>query len=225
MFYEVVVAPGYEPEALEILQRKRNLRVLSVGPTDSSSAPRPYDVRPLTGGMLVQAHDTLDEDPSKWKTATQRAPTPAELEDLAFAWTAAKHVKSNAIVLAKDKTLVGMGAGQPNRVVSVHLAQRAAGDRSKGSVLASDAFFPSPTTSSWPPKPASLPSSSPAGPFTTTRSSPPPTSTTSPWFSPESGTSVTEVRDDNTSPLNPGTPSRRPRVGASPLIEPHDPGR
>ncbi len=144
VFYEVVVAPGYEPEALEILQRKRNLRVLSVGEADSPGAPHPYDVRPLTGGMLVQAHDTLDEDPSEWKTVTQRAPTPAELEDLAFAWTAAKHVKSNAIVLAKDKTLVGMGAGQPNRVVSVHLAQRAAGDRSGGSVLASDAFFPFP---------------------------------------------------------------------------------
>ena len=144
VFYEVVVAPGYEPEALEILERKRNLRVLSVGQADSASAPRPYDVRPLTGGMLVQAHDNLDEDPSEWKTVTQRAPTPAELEDLAFAWTAAKHVKSNAIVLAKGKTLVGMGAGQPNRVVSVHLAQRTAGDRSRGSVLASDAFFPFP---------------------------------------------------------------------------------
>ena len=98
----------------------------------------------MTGGLLVQTPDTLDEDPAEWKTVTERAPTSAELEDLGFAWTAAKHIKSNAIVFAKDRTLVGMGAGQPNRVVSVHLSGRAAGEKSKGSVLASDAFFPFP---------------------------------------------------------------------------------
>ena len=141
VFYEVVVAPGYAPEALDILRRKRNLRILQAG---QSTGDQSYDVRPLTGGLLVQTPDILDEDPAGWKTVTERAPTAAELEDLGFAWTAAKHIKSNAIVFAKDRTLVGMGAGQPNRVVSVHLSGRAAGEKSKGSVLASDAFFPFP---------------------------------------------------------------------------------
>ena len=141
VFYEVVVAPGYAPEALKILRRKRNLRILQAG---QSTGDQSYDVRPLTGGLLVQTPDILNEDPAGWKTVTERAPTAAELEDLGFAWTAAKHIKSNAIVFAKDRTLVGMGAGQPNRVVSVHLSGRAAGEKSKGSVLASDAFFPFP---------------------------------------------------------------------------------
>ena len=92
----------------------------------------------------MQTPDTIDEDPSSWQTVTDRVPTETELADLAFAWKAAKHVKSNAIVFAKDRTLVGMGAGQPNRVVSVHLSQRSAGARAPGSVLASDAFFPFP---------------------------------------------------------------------------------
>ena len=141
VFYEVVVAPGYEPEALEILKRKRNLRILAVGP---STGGLDYDIRPITGGLLVQTPDALDEDPATWETATHRSPTDGEMRDLAFAWKAAKHIKSNAIVFAKDLTLVGMGAGQPNRVVSVHLSGRAAGDKATGSVLASDAFFPFP---------------------------------------------------------------------------------
>ena len=141
IFYEVVVAPGYEPEALEILQQKRNLRILAVpqGPMGSV-----FDIRPLSGGLLVQTGDILDEDPSTWDTVTQRAPSEQEMQDLAFAWRAVKHVKSNAILLAKDGFMVGMGAGQPNRVTSVHLALRAAGDKGPGSVLASDAFFPFP---------------------------------------------------------------------------------
>jgi phosphoribosylaminoimidazolecarboxamide formyltransferase/IMP cyclohydrolase len=143
IFYEVIVAPGYEPEALETLKKKRNLRVLAVRP--SSQAPQggtDYDLRPLSGGLLVQTKDTMAEDPSSWKSVTERAPTREEMKDLAFAWKAVKHVKSNAIVLAKDNTLLGIGAGQPNRVTSVHLALRAAGENSKGSVLGSDAFFP-----------------------------------------------------------------------------------
>jgi len=90
----------------------------------------------------VQTADAIAEDPTSWTVATQRQPTKNELKDLAFAWKAAKHIKSNAIVFAKDLALVGMGAGQPNRVVSVHLSQRASGGNAKGSVLASDAFFP-----------------------------------------------------------------------------------
>ena len=88
--------------------------------------------------------DDIAEDPAEWKTVTEREPGAAERQDLAFAWKAAKHIKSNAIVFVKDRALVGMGAGQPNRVVSVHLSQRIAGDKAKGAVLASDAFFPFP---------------------------------------------------------------------------------
>ena len=144
VFYEVVVAPSYEPEALEILEKKRNLRILSVNSGQKNSSNGAYDVRPIAGGVLVQTPDTIDEDPSAWQTVTERVPSETELADLAFAWKAAKHVKSNAIVFAKNQTLVGMGAGQPNRVVSVHLSQRSAGNKAPGSVLASDAFFPFP---------------------------------------------------------------------------------
>ena len=141
VFYEVVIAPGYDDDALAILQRKRNLRILTVGTAPPRAA---LDLRPISGGMLVQGADDIAENPSEWKTVTEREPSAAERQDLAFAWKAAKHIKSNAIVFAKDRALLGMGAGQPNRVVSVHLSQRTAGDKAKGSVLASDAFFPFP---------------------------------------------------------------------------------
>ena len=141
-FYEIVIAPDYAPEALARLQRKRDLRVLQTATAAPSGSALEY--RRVSGGMLVQTADVTSEDPAAWEPVTRRRPTPQELEDLAFAWRAAKHVKSNAIVLAKDKSLLGMGAGQPNRVTSVHLALRAAGERAQGSVLASDAFFPFP---------------------------------------------------------------------------------
>ena len=141
IFYEVVIAPGYDDDALTILRRKRNLRILTVG---AAAAGPALDLRPISGGMLVQGADDIAEDPAEWKTVTEREPSSAEREDLAFAWKAAKHIKSNAIVFAKDRALAGMGAGQPNRVVSVHLSQRIAGDKAKGAVLASDAFFPFP---------------------------------------------------------------------------------
>ena len=142
VFYEVVVAPSYEPDGLEILKKKKNLRILAVTPSQGGETS--YDLRPLSGGLLVQTFDSISEDFSTWKTVTERIPTEEELDDLAFAWKASKHVKSNAIVLARDNSLLGMGAGQPNRVNSVHLALKAAGDKAKGSVLASDAFFPFP---------------------------------------------------------------------------------
>ena len=139
VFYEVVIAPGYDDDALEILRRKRNLRILVIGAAPLKAA---LDLRPISGGMLVQGADDITEDPAAWRTVTEREPSEAERQDLAFAWKAAKHIKSNAIVFAKDRALVGMGAGQPNRVVSVHLSQRIAGENAKGAVLASDAFFP-----------------------------------------------------------------------------------
>ena len=140
VFFEIVVAPSYEPDALEILKKRRNLRVLEASHAEGTMTT--LDVRLVSGGALLQSVDAIDEDAATWKVVTERKPSVAELEDLAFAWKAAKHIKSNTIVLAKDNTLLGMGAGQPNRVVSVHLSLRIAGDKAKGSVMASDAFFP-----------------------------------------------------------------------------------
>ena len=140
VLYDIVVAPEYEPEALEILRKRKRTRVLAVSPNESSIVD--LDARLVSGGALLQATDAVEEDPASWKVVTERSPVEAELEDLAFAWKAVKHIKSNAIVLAKDNTLVGMGAGQPNRVTSVHLALRIAGDKANSSVLASDAYMP-----------------------------------------------------------------------------------
>ena len=139
IFYEIIIAPGYEPEALERLSRKRDLRVLEV---PGAGTQDKWDYRRISGGMLVQTPDILREDPGSWKVVTERKPTAAELADLGFAWTVVKHIKSNAIALVKDQAVVGMGAGQPNRVTSVYLALRRAEAKAKGSVLGSDAFFP-----------------------------------------------------------------------------------
>jgi phosphoribosylaminoimidazolecarboxamide formyltransferase/IMP cyclohydrolase len=143
-FYEIVIAPEYDQDALDLLMKKKNLRVLRVPlPPDYKSKPiQAFDYRRVKGGLLVQEADNLDEDSIEMKVVTQRAPTSAEMQDLRFAWRAVKHVKSNAIVMAKNNTMLGMGAGQPNRVVSVFLAKTKAGDESKGSVMASDAMFP-----------------------------------------------------------------------------------
>ena len=140
VLFDIIIAPAYEEAALDVLRRRRRTRLLEVQP--ASGPQEGLDVRLVSGGALVQQTDDLAESPADWKVVTEREPTAAELADLAFAWKAAKHIKSNTIVLAKDNTLVGMGAGQPNRVVSVHLALHIAEDKAKGSVLASDAFFP-----------------------------------------------------------------------------------
>ena len=142
VLYHIAVAPDYEPGALKILRKRNQLRILkAAAPTGPGEG---IDVRSISGGALIQAVDAIDEDPTSWKVVTKRKPTPAQLEDLAFAWKACKHIKSNTIVLAKDRTLVGMGAGQPNRVTSVHLALRIAEDKARSSVMASDAFLPFP---------------------------------------------------------------------------------
>ena len=140
VLYHVVIAPDFEPEALEMLKRRKQARVLRVSP--ASGPTERFDVRKVSGGAMLQAVDDIPVDTSSWETMSERRPAESELRDLAFAWRAAKHVRSNSIVLAKDMALVGMGAGQPNRVTSVHLALRVAGDRAKGTVLASDAYFP-----------------------------------------------------------------------------------
>ncbi len=140
VLYHVVIAPDFEREALEILKRRKQARVMRVAP--ASGPGERLDVRRVSGGALLQMADEIPVEPRSWVAKSKRQPTGEELLDLAFAWRAAAHVKSNAIVLARESALVGMGAGQPNRVTSVHLALRVAGGKAKGSVLASDAFFP-----------------------------------------------------------------------------------
>ncbi len=146
VFYEIVIAPEYEPEALKLLKRKKDLRILVADlPLGYGKAEAGYlDFRRVKGGFLIQSSDSLPETSVSLKTVTRREPTKAEIEDLLFAWRAVKHVKSNAILLAKDKALLGMGAGQPSRIVSAQIAKEKAGEKTKGSVLASDAMFPFP---------------------------------------------------------------------------------
>lgn len=140
-FIECVIAPDYEPHGLEALKQwKENVRLLRTG--ELVGGPRGVDYRRVDGGLLVQTRDVGADDPDKWKTVTKRKPTEDESKALWFAWLVCKHVKSNAIVLAKGRQVVGVGAGQMSRVDSVEIAVRKAGERSRGSVLASDAFFP-----------------------------------------------------------------------------------
>ncbi len=137
-FYEIVIAPSFEDDARAVLTQKRNLRLLEIDETTPTGPS--LDIRTVRGGFLVQSADLGEM--GDWQTVAERAPTKAELADLHFAWKAARHVKSNAIVIAKGGALLGMGAGQPNRLVSVELAIRLAGDEAQGAVVASDAFFP-----------------------------------------------------------------------------------
>jgi phosphoribosylaminoimidazolecarboxamide formyltransferase/IMP cyclohydrolase len=138
--YDAILALDYAAEALELLGRKKSLRLVKVPMSETNQ--KQLDFRYIRGGFLVQTMDFLAEEEFQPRTVTNREPTKEELSDLFFAWKAVKGIKSNAIVVAKDKTLLGMGTGQPSRVVSVELAMNRAGDRAKGSVLASDAFFP-----------------------------------------------------------------------------------
>ena len=141
--FDAIVAPEYDGKARELLTRKQSLRLVKVAPYRRLAlSESPLEFRHIRGGFLAQAPDLLDDSELKPRTVTERQPTDSELSDLLFAWKAVKAIKSNAIVVARDKTLLGMGAGQPSRVVSVELALKRAADGSMGSVLASDAFFP-----------------------------------------------------------------------------------
>ncbi|WP_250028513.1 bifunctional phosphoribosylaminoimidazolecarboxamide formyltransferase/IMP cyclohydrolase [Paractinoplanes maris] len=144
IFTEVIVAPSYELAALDIFRLKKKLRVL-VAP---AWAPAPAEIKQIGGGVLVQMADRVDapgDDPANWTLATGEPASAEELADLTFAWRAIRSVKSNAILLASGGATVGVGMGQVNRVDSAHLAvNRAGAERAKGSVAASDAFFPFP---------------------------------------------------------------------------------
>ena len=145
-FLEAIVAPDFEPRALEILTTKPkwklNVRLLAAGSLDTP--PSSWLLRPLEGGALLQETDILPDDESEWTVVTEAKPTAEQMVDLRFAWAMVRHVKSNAITICKDGMLLGAGAGQMSRVDSVEIAVKKAGDRIKDSVLASDAFFPFP---------------------------------------------------------------------------------
>jgi len=141
IFTEVIIAPEYEPAALEILMKKPSLRILTCPITRIS----PLEIRPVSGGVLVQETDLINadgDDPKNWKQVTGSPVSDSVLRDLAFAWRSVRAVKSNAILLAHDGAAIGIGMGQVNRVDSARLAVDRAGDRVSGSVAASDAFFP-----------------------------------------------------------------------------------
>ena len=141
IFTEVVVAPSYAPEALALLQGKKNLRILVAGPYQHPTT----ELRPISGGLLAQQPDRIDasgDDSATWQLVAGPAADDQTLADLVFAWTSVRAVKSNAILLAANQASVGVGMGQVNRVDSCRLAVDRAGDRAVGSVAASDAFFP-----------------------------------------------------------------------------------
>jgi phosphoribosylaminoimidazolecarboxamide formyltransferase / IMP cyclohydrolase len=146
--YEAVIAPGYDDSALGILRQKPGIEVLTV-PPNPTEGMRDYgiarlDFKRVGGGLLVETIDELGLDRSQLQVVTKRRPTLEELTDLLFAWRAVRHVRSNAIVLAKNAATVGIGSGQASRQVSVEIALRRAGDRARLSVMASDAYFPFP---------------------------------------------------------------------------------
>ncbi len=143
MFYEIVIAPGYEPEALEHLQKKsKDLRILSA-PIGDPRRER-LEMRGVRGGVLVE-HADVSAD-ARFEVVSERQPTARELADLRAAWVVCKHVKSNAVAFVKDGVLIGMGAGQPNRVGSAELCKAQAGERARGAVAATDALIPFPDT-------------------------------------------------------------------------------
>ncbi|MDO4585053.1 MAG: bifunctional phosphoribosylaminoimidazolecarboxamide formyltransferase/IMP cyclohydrolase [Planctomycetia bacterium] len=146
LFVEAIAAEDFSPEALELLTTvpkwRKNVRLMAVG--DLSRKPFPWTCRWIEGGILVQNADVLDDPEEDWHVVTKCVPTDKQMEDMRFAWEICRFVKSNAIVLCKDRMLLGAGAGQMSRVDSVEIAIEKAGDRIAGAVLASDAFFPFP---------------------------------------------------------------------------------
>jgi phosphoribosylaminoimidazolecarboxamide formyltransferase/IMP cyclohydrolase len=141
---EVIVAPSYADDALQLLrERWKNVRLLAVGEIQSFDRSE-HHLHKIVGGYLVQERDLIGLNEADWKVVTKRPPTEQEMRDLRFAWLVCKHVKSNAIVLAGQQMLLGTGAGQVDRVNAARIAVAKAGDRARGTVAASDAFFPFP---------------------------------------------------------------------------------
>ncbi|MBN2500814.1 MAG: bifunctional phosphoribosylaminoimidazolecarboxamide formyltransferase/IMP cyclohydrolase [Anaerolineales bacterium] len=141
LFVECIAAPGFTSEALEILGKKKNLRLLEMPNNQPNSTP---ELRSITQGYLQQDTDLGDPEGTEWTVVTQRQPTEEEIKALEFAWVACQHVKSNAIVFVKGAATIGIGGGQPNRIDCVGIAAQRAGENTLGAVMASDAFFPFP---------------------------------------------------------------------------------
>ncbi len=142
-FIECILAPGFDDDSLELLRKKKNRRLLDVG--DLKRAPEnSFEFRPLRGGILAQSPDRHEIDKDNLQFVTEKRPSDDEIDELLFAFKIVKHIKSNAIVICKDMATVGVGAGQTSRVDSSMIAVRKAGERAKGAVAASDAFFPMP---------------------------------------------------------------------------------
>jgi len=140
LFVEIIVAPAFTPDSVERLSKSKDLRILEAPPVDMRA--RGIEYRGVAGGMLAQEWDRMAADPPEPRVLSKRQPTDTEWTDMRFAWRCVKHVKSNAVVLAKDRVMVGMGAGQPNRITSARLAVEQAGAGARGSVSASDALIP-----------------------------------------------------------------------------------
>jgi phosphoribosylaminoimidazolecarboxamide formyltransferase/IMP cyclohydrolase len=140
-FVEVVIAPSYEPESLELLKKKKNIRIMEIPASEIKPNGNNFMVT-VNGGLLVQSADNLLPKKEELKVVSKKKPTEQELKDLMFAWKVVKHVKSNAVVFAKNEHTTGIGAGQMSRVDSSFLAAKKSHGESKGSVMASDAFFP-----------------------------------------------------------------------------------
>ncbi|WP_286887281.1 bifunctional phosphoribosylaminoimidazolecarboxamide formyltransferase/IMP cyclohydrolase [Aneurinibacillus sp. UBA3580] len=145
IFLEIIMAPSFTEEALEVLKEKKNLRLLELGDL-AAKEKAAWKITSVEGGMLVQEEDVKQITEADLEVVTERRPTREEIQQLLFAWKVVKHVKSNAIVLAKDNMTIGVGAGQMNRVGAARIAIEQAGEKSFRSVLASDAFFPMPDT-------------------------------------------------------------------------------
>ena len=141
-FNEVVISPSYEKDAFDELVKKKNLRVLELQGLGSSGQARGLDFKKVSGGLLLQEKDAITLDDKSLRVVTKKQVPKEQMESLEFAWIVAKHVKSNAIVLAKGTRTVGIGAGQTSRVDAVKIALEKAKKNAKGSVMASDAFFP-----------------------------------------------------------------------------------
>ncbi|MDA5109928.1 bifunctional phosphoribosylaminoimidazolecarboxamide formyltransferase/IMP cyclohydrolase [Brevibacillus thermoruber] len=146
-FLEIILAPDFTEEALAVLTEKKNLRLLRIPAlNESREAAQGFRIAPVAGGALVQEYDVKQLEDADIRVVTDKQPTADELAQLKFAWKVVKHVKSNAIVLARENMTIGVGAGQMNRVGAANIAIAQAGEKAKGAVLASDAFFPMPDT-------------------------------------------------------------------------------
>ena len=140
IFFELIIAPDFSESALLRLQKRKDLRIISM--KDTKYLNPEFELKTFAGGYIIQDTDTKEDFESDWKIVTKTKPSKNEFTDLRFAWKAIKHVKSNGILLVKNKSIIGLGTGQPNRINSIEIAAKVAGEKSNNSVLASDAFFP-----------------------------------------------------------------------------------